>query len=173
MSESQVGPDTPPPTAPRNRAAEADHAHVHVPPPVVHGLGILLGVGAAGLLPLRLPPSGWLTATGALLLAVAGILAGWGFREFQRSRNPVPPNRPVRALMTRGPFRFSRNPLYLALALLHGGMGLVLANGWVLLSLIPALLIVRYYVIAREEAYLRRRFGATYAAYAARVRRWL
>jgi protein-S-isoprenylcysteine O-methyltransferase Ste14 len=95
------------------------------------------------------------------------------FREFARARNPVPPNRPVQALMTGGPFRLSRNPLYLTLVCLHGGIALIAGNGWMLATLPMALLVVRFYVIAREEAYLHRRFGNAYLEYQARVRRWI
>lgn len=72
-----------------------------------------------------------------------------------------------------GPYRFSRNPDYLGQALVVAGLGLVLGNGWVLLALVPALLLVRYGVIAREERYLERKFGEDYRCFRRRVRRWL
>ncbi len=152
--------------------ADEDHAGVHVPPPVLHIAAVLSGVGLATVFPLRLPAPTWLAVAGLLLMTGALLIAGWAFREFGDKRNPVPPNQPIGALMTGGPFRFTRNPLYLALALLHAGIGLLSGNAWVLLALIPTLLIVRYYVIAREEAYLIRRFGKAYRDYMASVRRW-
>gem|GEM_PF-56373 len=150
-----------------------DHAHVHYPPPLIHGVGVLGGVWLAAAFPLAVPGSPWLTGLGACLMSAALFIAGWGFGEFARHRNPVPPNQPIKGLMTGSPFRFTRNPLYLALALLHSGLGLVSANVWLLITFVPALLTVRYYAIAREEAYLTRRFGAVYRDYQARVRRWL
>lgn len=75
--------------------------------------------------------------------------------------------------MTTGPFRFTRNPLYLALALLHLGIACVSGLTWIMLSLPVAVLVVRYYAIRREEAYLTRRLGQAYLEYCGRVRRWL
>ncbi|MCB1877039.1 MAG: isoprenylcysteine carboxylmethyltransferase family protein [Chromatiales bacterium] len=153
--------------------AGEDHANVHFPPPLIHGVGVMSGLGLSYLYPLVLPKSSSLVWVGAGLLALALAIASSAFREFARSRNPVPPNRPIHGLMTAGPFRFTRNPLYLALACLHAGFGLVAGNAWVLLILVPSLLWVRYYVIVREEAYLTRRFGQPYLDYQAQVRRWI
>lgn len=107
-----------------------------------------------------------------LVAACAGLLA-WSFVWFARQKTTVIPNRPARALVLDGPFRFTRNPLYLALAFLAIGAGLWLNTWWVLILLLPAIALVDHFVIRREEAYLRRRFGAEYDAYTARVRRWL
>ena len=83
------------------------------------------------------------------------------------------PERPTTSLVVRGPFRFTRNPLYVSMSLVHTGVS-VFANAlWPLLFLVPAVLSIRYLVIAREERYLTRRFGADYGAYCRRVRRWL
>lgn len=149
-----------------------DHANVSLPPPAIHGMALLAAVGLATWHPLQLPPSALWLWLGIFPILVSVLLALWSFRQFGLNRNPVAPNQPVTRLMTEGPFRFTRNPLYLALALLHGGIGLVSGNLWILASLPPALLIVRFYVIGREEAYLLRRFGQPYLDYRSRVRRW-
>ena len=149
-----------------------DHANVRFPPPLIHMVAIMAAVGIAALLPLALPPSGLSVGLGFGLLILSLLIAGSAFRQFAHSGNPVPPNQPVNDLMDRGPFRFTRNPLYLALALLQAAIGLISGNAWVLITLLPALLVVRYYVIAREEAYLARRFGQDYLDYQARIRRW-
>ena len=150
-----------------------DHARVGFPPPLIHLAAVLLAAGLATIWPLGLPSAPGLTVAGLLLVAVSVLFAAGALREFARHRNPVAPNRPVQGLMTGGPFRFTRNPLYVALALLQAGGALLAREGWVLLTLLPALVVVRYYVIAREEAYLARRFGAAYGEYRARVRRWI
>ncbi len=155
-----------------DKPADEDHANVHFPPPLIHGIGVLSGVALAALFPLTLPTSVWMPWLGGCLIAASLFIAGSAFREFSRHRNPVPPNQPINRLMTGGPFYFTRNPLYLALALLHAGLGLISSSAWLMLTLVPALLIVRYYVIAREEAYLTRRFGPAYHDYQTRVRRW-
>lgn len=149
-----------------------DHANVRFPPPLIHLAAVVVAVGIADAFPLALPATALLAGIGAGLLILSLFIAASAFRQFARSENPVPPNQPVNDLMDGGPFRFTRNPLYLALALLHAGIGLVSGEAWVLLTLLPALLVVRYYVIAREEAYLARRFGQDYLDYLARVRRW-
>lgn len=152
--------------------ADGDHAGVHFPPPLIHAAAIGVGVGLSMFAPLQFPDSRLGLAVGIGLLSAALFIALAAFRQFAIHRNPLPPNRPIGPLMTGGPFRCSRNPLYLALALVHCGVGLVSGNGWVLLLLPPALLVVRFYVIAREESYLMRRFGSRYLAYRTAVRRW-
>jgi protein-S-isoprenylcysteine O-methyltransferase Ste14 len=152
---------------------ESDHANVNFPPPLIHAVGILAALGLNQFYPLPLPLLDLFWWSGLLLCCLTLILAGLSFREFAFSGNPVPPNQPIEGLMTGGPFRFSRNPLYLALALLHTAIGLMLGTAWLLLSLLPVLLTVRYYVISREEAYLIRRFGQAYIDYQRRVRRWI
>jgi len=150
-----------------------DHANVYFPPPMIHLTAILAGAGVTEFYPLTIP---WQTAFAALgtgLLAVSLLIAGSAFREFKHRNNPVPPNKPISQLMDGGPFRWSGNPLYLALSLLQAGIGLISGNGWMLIMLVPAVIVVRYYVIAREEAYLVRRFGQSYLDYQSRVRRWL
>ncbi len=156
----------------RAASESGDHANVRWPPPVIHLAAVLIAFGADRWLPLPLPARGISMALGAALVFVSFLLARFAFRQFSRHANPVPPNRPVNDLMLDGPFRFTRNPLYLALALLQAGVGLIAGNAWILLMLAPALLYVRFFVIAREEAYLARRFGQSYLDYQARVRRW-
>jgi len=148
-----------------------NHANVHFPPPLIHLIAIVTAVGIDERFPLA-PAPGMLAMFGAIFIILSVLIAGSAFRQFARNDNPVPPNQPVKGLMEEGAFCFTRNPLYLALGLLHAGIGLFSGNAWVLVTLPPALLVVRYYVIAREEAYLTRRFGQDYLDYLARVRRW-
>lgn len=150
-----------------------DHANVHFPPPLIHFIFILITVAVNQFIPVALPRAVLLIGTGMGLIFLSILIAGSAFSQFAQSNNPVPPNQPVKDLMVQGPFRFTRNPLYLALALLQAGVSLVSGNGWILMTLPFVLLIVRHYVIGREEAYLARRFGQTYLDYQSRVRRWL
>jgi protein-S-isoprenylcysteine O-methyltransferase Ste14 len=83
------------------------------------------------------------------------------------------PVRPATALITEGPFRFTRNPLYLSLALLYLGIGLWLGALWPIVLLPALMLLVQQLVVLREEAYLESRFGDAYRTYRNRVRRWL
>ena len=108
----------------------------------------------------------------ALVAAFTGIL-GWSFLSFLNKRTTVIPNRPANALVVSGPYRVTRNPMYVAMALLTAGTGLWLNTWWVLGLLPLAIAAIDRMVITREEAYLRRRFGAEYEAFTRRVRRWL
>jgi protein-S-isoprenylcysteine O-methyltransferase Ste14 len=95
------------------------------------------------------------------------------FRVLSRAHTPVDPRRPTTALVTEGPFRYSRNPIYVALTLLYLGVAFLVNALWILLLAMPALVVLHYGVIAREEAYLARKFGTAYHQYTAQVRRWL
>ena len=86
--------------------------------------------------------------------------------------NPSP-EQPTIAIVAAGPFRFSRNPLYLSLTVLGAGVALLVNSGWGLLLLVPAVAVTHFLVIAREEHYLEGKFGDEYSAYRERVRRWI
>lgn len=92
---------------------------------------------------------------------------------FRSARTSFDVRKPTTVLITDGPFRFSRNPGYLALSLLYAGIAVIADSLWVLALLAPALFVMHYGVIAREELYLERKFGSQYLEYKARVRRWL
>ena len=123
--------------------------------------------------PLDLPAARLLWWPGAVI-AAAGLaigVAGAGF--FKMIGTPVNPIGTPLKLATGGVYRFTRNPMYLGACVLFVGLGLMLDSGW-LLVLVPLVVLgLRQLAIMPEEAYLRRRFGAEYAAYCARVRRWL
>jgi protein-S-isoprenylcysteine O-methyltransferase Ste14 len=150
-----------------------DNPGVHVPPPLFY----VAAIGGGALLRRYMPLTiGWdaprVIAAWAFMASFAALMA-WSFIWFARQKTTIIPNKPANALVLDGPFRLTRNPLYLAMALLTVGAGLWLNTWWVLILLVPAILLVDRLVIAREEAYLRRRFGAEYDAFTARVRRWL
>ena len=85
----------------------------------------------------------------------------------------INPLQPATSLVTTGPFRFSRNPLYLSLTLLFAGLSLILNSLWGLIALAPVLAILHFGVILREERYLEAKFGESYRQYRTQVRRWL
>jgi protein-S-isoprenylcysteine O-methyltransferase Ste14 len=102
-----------------------------------------------------------------LAVAVSGV------RDFTRAGTPVPTNQPTRALVTQGAHRWSRNPIYLGMFGMYGGIGVAAQSVWTLLLALPVAIVIRYGVVDREEAYLERRFGEAYRDYKGRVRRWL
>jgi len=137
---------------------------------------LVLGLAADRLLPrpFAMPGSGLVHWTTAGSMIVAGLaLAAAGIRNFSRAATPVPTYEPTRVLVTTGVHGWTRNPIYLGMFLVYGGLGIAARSPWTLLLTPPLAITIRYGVIAREEAYLQRRFGGSYRDYKARVRRWL
>ena len=157
-------------------AGAADHAGVRVPPPLLFLSGLVLGLGLEWLWPL-----GWLANRPAWLqfgvggvLVVAGIaLLASAMGLFRRAGTAIPPWEPTTALVTTGVYRYSRNPIYLAVVMMYVGLALLFAAAWALVLLIPILIVLHLAVIRLEEAYLERQFGEAYRQYRARVRRWI
>jgi len=141
-------------------------------PPIVYLVSILAGFGLNAVWPARMMPSaiepigGWL-----ILLAVA--LFALSVREFRRARTPIRTRKLVTVVITTGPYRFSRNPIYLSFTLLQLGLGVWANSAWLVGMLIPTLLLMSYGVIAREERYMAQKFGDEYLRYRASVRRWI
>ncbi|HEU0116712.1 MAG TPA: isoprenylcysteine carboxylmethyltransferase family protein [Thermomicrobiales bacterium] len=154
-------------------ADERDNAGVIAPPPLIYAGAVVLGLLAQRAKPLPLAPRALARPLGALLAAGALLLGGWAAGTMRRAGTPLAPREPSTALVTAGPYRFSRNPIYLAMTLLGAGIALLTNAAWALAAALAAAGIVDTGVIEREERYLQRRFGQPYADYRARVRRWL
>lgn len=152
---------------------EADNAGVVAPPPL-----IFAGFLGAGLLLNRRRPTPFLPGTLPKLLGwplvAAGIsLALWGVREMRRAGTNVDPYHPTTAIVDRGPYAYTRNPLYVAMALVYAGLS-ARANALPAASLLPVVLhLVDRGVVRREERYLEGKFGEEYGRYKGRVRRWI
>lgn len=159
-------------TTPTNRGAS-----VRLLPPLVFLAPLLVGLVLGRMAPWRLPSSGaWPTAltVAGLLLLVAGVaVMAWAAVVLWRHETTVIPWGRVDHLVTEGPFRHTRNPIYLGDLLVYVGVALVAGTWWPIVLLPVPLLVMERFVIAREEAYLGDRFGEAYAAYCARVRRWV
>jgi protein-S-isoprenylcysteine O-methyltransferase Ste14 len=145
-------------------------------PPLLFLAALLLGFVLDRLLRLPFPVPGidlvhWIIGGSLILIGVA--LAAAGIRNFSRAGTPVRSNNPTRALVTTGIHGRTRNPIYLGMFLLYGGVGVAARSPWILILTLPLAITIRYGVVAREEAYLERRFGDAYRDYKARVRRWL
>src|SRR5262245_48089041 len=145
-------------------------------PPILFLVALLLGLASDRLMPSPFAvPEGdglrWIIAGSLILIGLA--LAAAGIRDFSRAATPVPTNQPTRRLVTTGLHGWTRNPIYLGMFILYGGIGVAARSPWTLILTVPLAIAIRYGVVAREEAYLERRFGNAYRAYKARVRRWL
>jgi len=158
-------------------ARSTDLPGVIAPPPLVVLFFLLSGLLLDVHLGVQhgLPVVGWMERlfAGAVLLLVSIILFAASANGFRRAGTPVPTSAPTSALVTTGVHGLSRNPIYLGFVVFHLGLA-VLLNSWGLLAtLVPSVLLLRFGVIAREEAYLLQKFGSAYEEYRARVPRWL
>ena len=158
------------------QADDTATAGVIARPPLLFLGALLLGLALDYLLPLPFAVSRrgvipW--AVGGCLVVVGVALAAAGIRNFSRAATPVPTNEPTRALVTTGIHAWTRNPIYLGMFLIYGGIGAAALSPWVLILTLPLAILIRYGVVAREEVYLARRFGDAYLDYRRRVRRWL
>ncbi len=154
--------------------SSSDHANVAIRPPVLWVLLVAAGIGLDFLVPLPFMPAGFPAAWVGSGAGLAGFaLAALAFRQFRRAGTEVQPHTPTAVIVDTGVFAFSRNPMYLGAHIGIVGVAIALDSLWVLSTLVPSYLVIRYGVVAREEAYLERKFGDTFLAYKTRVRRWL
>jgi protein-S-isoprenylcysteine O-methyltransferase Ste14 len=152
----------------------ADTAQVIIRPPLAWGAAVLAGLALTWLVPLPFLPTGWPTRwAGAAVFAVALVLFAWAVATMTRAGSNVQTSQPSTVIVDTGPYRFTRNPIYLGMFLGLIGLAVAFNTPWLLLMLAPFALVIRYGVVAREEAYLERRFGDVYRDYRSRVRRWL
>lgn len=155
------------------RQRDPDSPGVVIWPPVLYGLAFLLGLALEWIAPLGRLPHLPARLLGAVLFLAGVALARSGERAMREAGTNIHPDQPALALVTGGPFRFTRNPLYVALTLLYAGVALLVPALWPLALLVPVLAVMHWGVVQREERYLERKFGDSYRAYIARVRRWV
>lgn len=151
------------------------HANVPVVPPVLFGGGLAAGFLLKWLVPVHLvPPSleGPVCIAGSALALLGLAFGGWALGTFLKAGTTPHPNHPVSALVTWGPYRVSRNPMYAGLSAGVVGIALVANTPWLLAALPLVWSALSRLVIDREESYLERKFGEEYRAYKARTRRW-
>jgi protein-S-isoprenylcysteine O-methyltransferase Ste14 len=141
-------------------------------PPAIFLTAIITGLVLHLTWPIRFAP-GWAMPFGALLALVAAGIFVWSIRTFRSAGTPVPGNQPTTTIVRVGPYRFSRNPIYLAFALFQAGIALAINDAWMLITLLPAIALMAFVVIPREERYLTARFNEEYTRYRENVRRWL
>jgi protein-S-isoprenylcysteine O-methyltransferase Ste14 len=157
-------------------AIDTGTAGVVARPPLLFLAALVLGLVCDRLVPwpFAVPGTGpvyWMSGGSMILVGLA--LGTAGIRNFSGARTPVPTNRPTRVLVTSGIHGWTRNPIYLGLFLVYGGIGIAARSPWTLILLLPLAITIRYGVVAREERYLETRFGDLYRAYKASVHRWL
>jgi len=147
-------------------------AGVLAPPPLIYLAGLVVGLGLHWWRPVPAVSSALAMplGLGAILLGMVALPA---VLAFHRAGTRPEPWKPSTALVTSGPYRFSRNPMYVGFTLGYLGLGFWVNSLWILVLVVPVLGVMQVGVVRREEAYLTRRFGAAYREYQRRVRRWL
>ncbi|MDX1421032.1 MAG: isoprenylcysteine carboxylmethyltransferase family protein [Rubricoccaceae bacterium] len=156
--------------------APLPHPGVRFPPPFLFAGGFVVGLLLHRVVPLPLVPGGptplsaWL---GWALVALGLVVGAWAMATFVGARTAIFPHHPATEVVRSGPYRYSRNPMYVALGLVYAGLSLWLDRLWPLLVLPVVYVLLVALVVRREERYLAGAFGEDYDAYRRRVRRWL
>ena len=152
---------------------EKDNAGVVAPPPLIFLTGLLAGGAITYFYPLLFLPK-WIGIGAGLVPIAAGL---WmilsAFFGFQKAKTDVKPWKPTTAIVAEGFYRYTRNPMYVGMALIYLGVTFAINSIWFLPFLLIVLLVMHYGVILREEKYLEKKFGESYMNYKSQVRRWI
>lgn len=151
------------------------HAAVYIPPPVIGIVIFLLSLIIQRWLPIAQSPLhhfitriiGWIFILLASFFGISGV------SRFLRTNNTVETFKPASSLQTTGIYTISRNPMYVGLICLYGGLALLMGNWWSVFFIPLFIFILQVYVIRREENYLQHAFGEEYITYRSHVRRWI
>lgn len=144
-----------------------------VPPPVFYLAALVTGIVVHLFVSIRLFPEYWIGhPAGWPVVAVSLVVFIWSWRTFARAGEHPEFERETQTIVGDGPFRLTRNPFYVSMTLLYVGLALISNSAWPFI-LLPLALLGTHLTVLHEERYLAERFGDRYAAYRARVRRWL
>lgn len=155
-----------------------DNSGVWFPPPLIYVLGLV----AAWLLKRFVAPFNVNDSTGApmvlityfvVFVTLGVMLLVWAIGRFAKAGTAIIPLHTTTQIVERGPYQFTRNPMYVAMAFIYLGIGTLVSWGWSIVLLPVVLAVVYLYVIRREERYLSTKFGQEYLEYKKRVRRWI
>ena len=151
--------------------------NVRLPPPLLFAMPLLTGFVVQYFVPIHIvtgvDPARTLRLVGIAEIAIALALMGWAMSTFLRLGTPIIPIQRARALVNEGPFKLTRNPMYLGLTVLYVGITFVANAFWPLIFLPEAIVLTYMFAIKLEEAYLAREFGDAYREYCSKVRRWI
>ena len=152
---------------------QRDNPGVIAPPPLIYLGFLVIGLLLDYVWPAGVAPDGVRYPSGIALFALGGAIFAFALRQLRKAGTSLEPRKPTTAVVTGGPYRLSRNPIYVALSLAYLGLAVAADSPWAAALLVPALAVMHYGVIAREERYLEGKFGDEYLRYKASVRRWL
>jgi protein-S-isoprenylcysteine O-methyltransferase Ste14 len=142
-------------------------------PPAIPVIALLASWGLGRLWPIPMAWPNWTFWAGLVLFTVPHALGIWAHRTFRRHHTTVNPRGDVVDIMIDGPFRYTRNPMYLSLLPLYVGGSPLFHLPWAWILLLPVFFLLHFGVIISEEKYLEAKFGERYLRYKQRVRRWL
>ncbi len=153
--------------------ASPDNSGVVVRPPLLYGAAFIALLLLRWFWPMLLLGSGTTLWPGLILMLLGVAIIVQGRRALLTAGTNVDPMLPTTAIVASGPFRFSRNPLYVGLTLVYLGLTVLFNTWWGVFLLVPVLIVMHLGVILREERYLEQKFGETYRQYCSKVRRYL
>ena len=151
----------------------SDNADVIALPPVLYAAALATGLVLHFVFPIQLLPQMLSLSLGIALILVSIVIVVSALRALARAKTTFDTRKATTAIVTDGPFRYSRNPMYLALTLLYLGIASLVNSLWILVLVLPLIVLVQRGVIEREERYLERKFGDDYLEYKRQVRRWI
>jgi protein-S-isoprenylcysteine O-methyltransferase Ste14 len=154
-------------------ADEQDTPGIRVPPPLLYLLPLALGLLLDRRLHIPFLPHRVARILGWPLVGGGVALSGWAIRTMRNAETTMRTDKPVSTLIQEGPFRYTRNPLYLSDAMIYAGIAVLRNSLWAIVLLPLAVFAIQHEVMGREERYLERTFGEEYLDYKARVRRWV
>lgn len=155
-------------------STDRDKADVPIPPPLLFFMCLGVGLGLEYLLPLSVGVW-WVPriVCGGILLILSGYFALGSFVVLHKYQTPFDPGKPTVTIVQEGPFRLSRNPMYLSLLFFLGGVSVIIFSVWLFLSFFTLYFLMLFLAVRPEETYLLEKFGDVYAEYMRTVRRWL
>lgn len=152
----------------------ADVPNVMIHPPIALGMAIVIAFAANWVYPLPfLPPGIAHIELGLIVILGAFLLVRWAIQTFRNARTNILTNQAALAIVSTGPFAYSRNPIYVGALVGLIGLTVAVNSLWFLVALVAMFFVLQFGVIAREEIYLAKKFGQTYLDYKAKVRPWL
>jgi protein-S-isoprenylcysteine O-methyltransferase Ste14 len=151
----------------------SDAPSVKIIPPLVYLAGLVIGFLANIWMPIKVVPSLAAWTSGGILIFCGAVLTGSAVLKFKDVGTTVRPDRAASMLVIVGPYKITRNPMYLGLACVYFGVAVAGQSVWALILLPVVLTIIQHRAIEPEEAFLERRFGADYVGYKENVRRWI
>src|SRR5450432_2797936 len=146
---------------------------VIAPPPLIYAATLGLAFLLRQRVPLPIVPRKIKNVLGGILIGGAIVPAFLAFRGMRNAGTNVNPAQPTTALIVKGPYRFTRNPIYLGMTALYTGIAILANTLWPILLLPGVLFVMTRGVIEHEEAYLEQKFGEQYVTYKEKVRRWI